>query len=147
MYRIPKIKLMVVRESGIPSETRKITASRDLYPLLREYFSGHDREEMVAVMLNMKHMVTALHTVAIGSLSQSLVHPRETFKAAITLNAAAVILAHNHPSGDPSPSQDDRLLTTRLKQVGELIGIPVLDHLIIGTDRYVSFADEGWLPS
>ena len=145
MYRIANIKLMVVRESAIPSETRKITTSRDLYALLREYFSGHDREEMVVVMLNMKHAVTALHTVAIGSLSQSVVHPRETFKAAITMNAAAIILAHNHPSGDPSPSDDDRLLTTRLKQVGELIGLPVLDHLVIGTDRYVSFADKGWL--
>ena len=91
MYRIPKINLMVVRESWIPNETRKIAASRNLYPLLREYFSGHDREDMVAVMLNMKHMVTALHTVAIGSLSQSLIHPRETFKAATTMKAAAGI--------------------------------------------------------
>ncbi|MBY0248594.1 MAG: hypothetical protein K2Q17_13090 [Nitrospiraceae bacterium] len=75
----------------------------------------------------------------------SIVHPREVFKPAILLNSAAIICAHNHPSGDPEPSSEDRVLTARLRQAGDLIGITVLDHVILGDDRTFSFADQGWL--
>ena len=80
-----------------------------------------------------------------GSLTSSIVHPREVFNPVIRDSAAAVILVHNHPSGDPAPSREDKEITKRLKEVGELIGVKVLDHIIIGDGRYISFADEGIL--
>ena len=145
-YRIPRYKISMVKDGSICAERRTITRSNDLLPILREYFAHHDREEMLCVLLDAKHKIIGLHTVSIGSMSYAIVHPRETFKAAIVSNCAAVILAHNHPSGDPTPSQEDRQLTTRLKDCGVLLGIPVLDHLVIGDEgHYVSFADRGEL--
>ena len=145
-YRIPMYKISMIRDGSVCAERQTVTSSRDVLPILRDYFAHHDREEMLCVLLDAKHRITGLHTVSIGSMSFAIVHPRETFKAAIVSNCAAVILAHNHPSGDPTPSQEDRALTTRLKDCGELLGIPVLDHLVIGDDgRYVSFADMGQL--
>jgi DNA repair protein RadC len=82
--------------------------------------------------------------VSVGSLSASLVHPREAFKVAILANAASVILVNNHPSGDPEPSPEDSRVTDRLKRGGELLGIPVLDHVVIDDGRYHSFADGGF---
>ena len=82
-----------------------------------------------------------------GSLTVSIVHPREVFTLAVKESAAAVIFLHNHPSGDPTPSQEDRALTARLVSAGEVLGIRVLDHLVVGDGRYVSFADQGWLTS
>jgi DNA repair protein RadC len=93
-----------------------------------------DRECFVALLLDSKNRITALHLVSQGSLNQSIVHPRETFKAAILANAAAVILAHNHPTGDLTPSSEDIAITRRLKDAGELLGIQVLDHIIVDTD-------------
>lgn len=145
MYHIPQVKLMLVREGTVGAETRKITNSEEAAKLLSGYFEGHDREEFVVLLLDAKHHVRGIHTVSIGSLSMSIVHPRETFKAAIVSNASTVILAHNHPSGDPTPSKEDRELTARLKQCGELLGIPVLDHVIVGEGRHYSFADMGAL--
>jgi DNA repair protein RadC len=99
-------------------------------------------------MLDQKNKVIGIHTVSMGSLTASVVHPREVFKPAILSNAAAIILAHNHPSGQPQPSQEDRVLTVRLVTAGKLLGISILDHVIIGdgTSAYFSFADEGLLP-
>ena len=78
-------------------------------------------------------------------LDSTLVHPREVFKAAMLANAAAIVLAHNHPSGDPTPSPDDMALTRRLVDAGRLIGVDVLDHIVIGDGRHVSFRERGWL--
>lgn len=86
-----------------------------------------------------------LHIPRLRERSAALVHPREVFKAAILANAAALILVHNHPSGDPEPSAEDRAITERLKQAGELLGIRVLDHVVIGDDKFRSFAEEGLL--
>ena len=85
------------------------------------------------------------HVVSVGSLTASLVHPREVFKVAILANAAAIICCHAHPSGDPTPSAEDTAITQRLREAGELLGIGLLDHVVFGDDRYVSFADEGLL--
>ena len=79
-----------------------------------------------------------------GSLGASLVHPREAFRPAVREAAAAVIFMHNHPSGDPSPSSEDRRITARLRRAGEILGIPVLDHVVVGRDGYFSFADSAW---
>jgi DNA repair protein RadC len=97
----------------------------------------------LVVPLDTKNRVLGFHVVSVGSLGASLVHPREVFKIAILANAASVILVHNHPSGDPEPSAEDRRVTERLKEAGELVGIPVLDHVVIGDGRYVSFTDRG----
>jgi DNA repair protein RadC len=99
----------------------------------------------VAFDLDVRHRIIARRVVHIGTLSGVEVHPREVFRDAVVNQAAALILAHNHPSGDPSPSRQDIELTARLRQVGELLGIAVLDHVIVAADGFVSLADRGWL--
>lgn len=106
-----------------------------------------DRECFVALLLDGKNRIVALHLVSQGSLNQSIVHPRETFKSAILANAAAIILAHNHPTGDLTPSSEDIAITRRLKEAGDLLGIRVLDHIIVDTDTgdNKSFTEMGLL--
>jgi DNA repair protein RadC len=127
------------------SSGTKIASSADLfhhyYPLLRDL----RHEVFKVVLLDAKHAIIREATVSEGSLTVSIVHPREVFNLAVRESAAAVIFVHNHPSGDPSPSEEDRVLTTRLVAAGELLGIQVLDHLVIGDGRYTSFADQGWV--
>lgn len=145
-YRIPMIKLSVVRDGSIVSDWRGMTTSSDAATIVRLMLDSNDREEMVALMLDAKHRVVAVHSVAVGSLSMCIIHPREVFKAAIVSNAAALIIAHNHPSGDPTPSREDHELTKRLREAGALLGITILDHIVIGEEcRYYSFADSGTL--
>jgi DNA repair protein RadC len=134
------------RSLAVPLSTgRRISSSADLYkhfhPLLRDV----KHELFKVVLLDAKNAVIKEATVSEGSLTLSLVHPREVFALAVRESAAAVIVLHNHPSGDPTPSAEDRGLTHRLVEAGRLLGIRVLDHVIIGDGRYVSFADEGWL--
>jgi DNA repair protein RadC len=112
--------------------------------LFRPCFEGLDREQFLVCGLDAKHQVIGLNVVSVGSLTLSIVHPREVFKALIVMNAAAWLCAHNHPSGDVTPSQEDRVLTKRLKEAGELLGITLLDHLILGERACYSFADGGW---
>jgi len=114
--------------------------------MLQEFLADTDREHFVILMLDQKNQVIGINTVSIGSLTASVVHPREVYKPAILSNCAALTLGHNHPSSDPQPSKEDRAITQRLKEAGALLGINVLDHLVIGTDgRYFSFADENLL--
>jgi DNA repair protein RadC len=122
-----------------------ITSSRDLFQHYHLGLRELRHEIFKVVLLDAKHAIIRDATVSEGSLTLSIVHPREVFSLAVRESAAAVIFLHNHPSGDPTPSQEDRLLTTRLITAGEVLGIQVLDHLIIGDGRYVSFADQGWL--
>jgi len=111
------------------------------------YYLCHDMttltQEMVRVIsLNNKLMFSGMNTITIGTLDSSLLHPREVFKPAISKSAAAIILVHNHPSGDPNPSKEDEAITKRLKEAGETLGIKLLDHVIIGKGRYYSFASK-----
>lgn len=115
----------------------------DVADLLLPDLIDAKREHFLAVLLNKRNQVLKVVTVSVGTLDASLVHPREVFREAIASSAAAVIVAHNHPSGDPSPSDEDRGLTQRLVDSGKLLGIPVLDHLILGDDRYVSLKQQG----
>ncbi len=109
---------------------------------------GHLKQEtkevFASVHLGSKNNILCVETVSVGSLNAAIVHPREVFKTALLSSAAAILLIHNHPSGDPAPSKEDIELTQRLKDAGELLGIRVLDHIIIG-DHYMSFADSGLL--
>lgn len=126
-------RIQLVRENDISLSGRTIISRPDdAAALLDEYLRDKDREHFVILMLDTKSAVIGLHTVSIGTLDASLVHPREVFKPAILANAASIIAAHNHPSGDPEPSPEDKMLTQRLSQSGALLGIEVLDHLVIG---------------
>lgn len=100
-----------------------------------------NKEEFIVVFLNTKNMISSYEVISIGSLNASIVHPREVFNRAIKKSAASILLVHNHPSGNPEPSQDDIAITKRLWEVGNLIGIHVLDHLIISDDAYYSFKE------
>jgi len=142
---IPIYRVTLVREGKMPTYESRIRSSATAHTVLQEYMDGADREHFVVMLLDRKNAVLGLNTVSIGSLTASVVHPREVFKPAILSNACSVILSHNHPSGDPLPSQEDRALTARLVQGGKLLGISVLDHIIVRDGRYFSFADEGLL--
>jgi len=137
-------RLQLVREADYPYETGTLTCSAIAAKFFRPLFEGIDREQMAVAFLDAKHRVIGVGIVSIGSLTASIVHPREVFKPLILMNAAAWICAHNHPSGDPTPSQEDRVLTSRLRQGADLLGISLLDHLILTDARYYSFADQGW---
>jgi len=129
-----------VRNPGRPV----ISSPADVDGLLRGRIANHDRENFVAVLLNTKNEVIEFPTISVGTLSASLVHPREVFKPAIRASAASVVLAHNHPSGMVDPSRDDREVTKRLVSAAEIIGIEVLDHVILG-DGYFSMKEQGML--
>lgn len=123
----------------------RIHSSADLFKHYHARLRDLRHEIFAVVLLDAKHQVIRDVTISEGSLTLSIVHPREVFIPAVRASAAAVIFLHNHPSGDPTPSQEDRVLTTRLASAGALLGIQVLDHLIVGDGTYVSFADQGWL--
>ena len=95
------------------------------------------------LLLNTKNHILAMPTVSVGSLSASIVHPREVFQTAIQYAAAAMILLHNHPSGDPSPSREDIAVTERLVKAGKIMDIPVLDHIILGDNKFISLKEKG----
>ena len=128
-----------VREAG-PA----LDSPDDAGAYLVEMIGKKDREHFVVLHLDVKNRVRqVMETVAIGHLTSALVHPREVFKGAILANAAAVALLHNHPSGDPEPSREDIDLTTRLTRAGELLGIPVLDHVVIAESGFRSITERG----
>ncbi|MBI3996304.1 MAG: DNA repair protein RadC [Candidatus Omnitrophica bacterium] len=111
--------------------------------LVRPHLLDKQKEHFVALLLNARHQLIRLSPIAVGSLSATLVHPRELFKEAIAASAAAMLVAHNHPSGDPTPSEHDVQLTARLVDAGILLGIEVLDHLIVAKDGVVSLRAAG----
>lgn len=120
-------------------------SSKDVAQHYIPLLAGKKREQFQVVLLDRKNRVTRDVMISQGSLTASVVHPREVFNPAIRDSAAAVIFVHNHPSGDPQPSPEDRSLTKRLVAAGKVLGIQVLDHIIVGRDTYMSFADEGLL--
>ncbi len=146
-YTIPVYRVALIRESFVQAPSERVRSARDAEAIVRQHLADVDREHFVVLLLNRKNVVIGVNTVSVGSLTASVVSPREVFKAAILGNAAAIICAHNHPSGDPQPSTEDKVLTARLVQGGELLGIGVLDHIIIGdgTEAYCSFADNNLL--
>jgi DNA repair protein RadC len=123
----------------------RIGSSADLFHHYHPHLRDLKHEVFKIVLLDAKHTIIRDATVSEGSLTLSIVHPREVFNFAVRESAAAVIFLHNHPSGDAQPSPEDRLLTDRLVTAGEVLGIQVLDHLVMGDGHYVSFADQGWL--
>jgi DNA repair protein RadC len=146
-YDIPGFRICLVREPGVSlAEKPALITPAAAAPVLRQYIGEADREQFVIALLTVRHRVIGLHTVSVGCLTSSLVHPRECFKPAILAGAAALLISHNHPSGDPEPSAEDVALTRRLVSAGTLLGIEVLDHIILGEHgRFVSLKERGVL--
>jgi len=132
-----------IRMASFESEKQVITSPRDVANLLLAKLSFLGKEHFVILLLDTKNQVISIEEISVGSLNNSIVHPREVFKPAIKRSSAAIILAHNHPSGNPEPSTEDIKVTKRLYEVGRLVGIEVLDHLIIGNKDYISLKERG----
>ncbi len=124
-------------------ERTQVTCPEDAARLVVPELVGRDRERCVAALLDTKHRLVAMATVSVGSVDRTYMCPREILRDALLANASALVLAHNHPSGDPEPSRDDELVTRRLVQAGEIVGVEVLDHLVVGGSRWVSLARSG----
>jgi DNA repair protein RadC len=141
------VKLYITEHASLTLRTRPgpIRTPQDLVPVVRDAVGKEMREYFIVALLNTRHMVYRLTVLSIGSLNSSIVHPREVFREAIRHAAASVLLVHNHPSGEPTPSEDDVEMTQRLARVGETVGIEVLDHVIIGGKSHFSFREAGIL--
>lgn len=141
-----KARVRLVREPGPRKNAVAVTTPADVAKVLKA--AGHaaaDREHFVCLHLTARRTLLSMEVVSIGTVSETFVHPREVFKGAILANAESIIVAHNHPSGDPGPSRDDLSVTRRLLDAGRLIGIELVDHVIIGADGYVSLKERGLL--
>ena len=137
--------IKLVKEPDFQYQAFQFRTSLDVANFLRVYLEGADREHFVVILVNQQHNVIGVNKVSTGSLTGSTAHPRETFKAAILANASHIVIAHNHPSGYPAPSMEDRAITKRLCEAGKILGIGILDHVILGDNCHYSFADEGAL--
>ena len=130
-------------EIFVDEPMRKIRSPADVHSLLYPKMREQKKEKLTALFLDTKNQILREEVVSIGTLNANIVHPREVFKSALLESSASVILAHNHPSGDPTPSKEDIAVTEKLIEGGKLLGIDVLDHVIIGDGRYISLKDEG----
>ena len=144
-FRVTKYRLALVREGSIPTTWDKtVREAGDVARLMAPLLADLDRETFWVVMLDGKNRVIGVNLVSIGTLNAALVHPRELAKALILANSASAIVVHQHPSGCAEPSAEDTALTRRLCEVGDLIGVRILDHLVLGHDgAYVSLAERG----
>ncbi|MEG6584544.1 RadC family protein [Dendrosporobacter sp. 1207_IL3150] len=129
--------------SLVPNERPVLRSPQDAANYMMAKLRYETKENFVAILLSTKNHIIAAPTISVGTLNASLVHPRELFKEAINYSAASVILVHNHPSGDPSPSREDIELTQKLVNAGKFLEISVLDHVIIGDNKYVSLKEKG----
>jgi len=143
--RVDIVSLRLVKETSLLYKDRSIRSPQDGYKLFKQFLGELDREYFVVMCLDVKNQPTAINVCHIGSLNASIVHPREVMKTAILSNSASIIVAHNHPSGRPEPSQEDIDVTKRLVEAGSIIGIDVMDHLIIGEDTFISLKEKGYL--
>lgn len=145
MVKIDNVRIKLVREGAGLYCNSYISCPEDAAEIASKHFEdmASDREVFSVILLDVKNRVIGINIVSIGSLSASVVHPREVYKAAILANAASVILTHNHPSGEAKPSREDIEVTGRMVQVGRVMDIPVLDHIIIGDGTGESFSFKG----
>ena len=142
-YQQLKVRVQMVRDSQSMPEI--IVGSLDaLYLILKDEVNKWDREKFLSIMLNNRKQIIAIEEVSVGSLDFAIVHPREVFKSAILANANGIILVHNHPSQDLTPSQEDKQVTNTINSAGQILGIELVDHLIITQDGYTSWA-ENWI--
>ena len=139
------MKILAINEiskrKGIVNKKQRISSAMDVFYLFKDEFLGKVKEYFYILLLDTKNNIISKEQISVGILDASIVHPREIFRPAIKNSASRVILIHNHPSGDPSPSEEDLSITSKLIEVGELIGIDVLDHVIVG-DSYWSYVEH-----
>ena len=141
-----KAALELGRRAGQEVQMRdNVLSPQDVAALVMEEMRNYDREHFRVIYLDRKGGVLEMSDVSVGGLHSSIVHPREVFKTAIKRSAASIIAVHNHPSGDPQPSQEDISISLRLKEAGEIIGIELLDHIIIGDREYISMKEKGMI--
>lgn len=141
--RVDIVSLKIVKESSVLYETRKISNPYDAYKLAKDFLIDSDREKFIVACLNTKNQPVNMQVVSIGSLNSAIVHPREVFKVAMLSNASNIICFHNHPSGNIDPSVEDENITRRLKECGDILGIGLVDHIIVGdNDTYFSFKEN-----
>ncbi len=147
-YRLKTFRVQFVAEPAFYPTGSPYRASQDVDRIARSIYGtlDSDKEHFLLLAMNNKNRVNGFKVVSTGSLTASLVHPREVWRAALQLCAAAMVFVHNHPSGDPAPSQEDQEITRRIKETGDLLGIRVLDHVALGdNERFFSFSDRGLL--
>ena len=143
-----KYRLELVKEESHKYEVEtRISCPKDIYEVLTKVcrIQCNAEEVFILITLNTKNIVTGYFEVHRGTINTSLVHPREVFKRALLNNASNIMVAHNHPSGDPNPSKEDIQITERLKEAGNLLGINLLEHIIVGDDKYISLKEKGVL--
>lgn len=129
---VPIYRLQLVREANFRTASKRIYGPQDAAAILSAYLDGADREHFVVLTLDAKGRATGIQTVAVGTLDRVDVYPRDVFKFAVHMNAASIVVGHNHPSGDPEPSPADQAVTRRLVDAGEILGIPLVDHVVLG---------------
>ena len=146
VFEAPIYQVYLVRKGRVTTNSRTVSSPEDAFQILRDYLKGADREHFVGLFLDSANHLIGISTISVGILNSSLVHPREVFKLAYMMNAASVIVSHNHPSGNSEPSREDISMTKQLVEAGRILGIPLNDHLIITEQSgYVSFAERGLL--
>lgn len=146
MVNISFLNLKVVKEtSGRYDVNKKIQCPNDIFNIAQNVIRAgeYPEENLWLITLDTKNNITGIFTVSTGSLNSSIVHPREVFKRAVLQNAASIIICHNHPSGDSAPSQEDIDTTKRIYDAGKILGIELLDHIIIGDNKYASLKERG----
>lgn len=143
MKKIDVVKVYVKKEQSLQIEKDVIKKPEQVLEVVKNFLGEVDREHLIVIVLDVKNKINSISVASVGTLNSSIVHPREVFKTAILANGVSIILAHNHPSGDTSPSKDDINITTRIKECGVLMGIELLDHVILGDEKFISLKNEG----
>jgi len=147
--KIESVKIKLVRESIEWYGDNIVKSPESGAKIVNQYLDGSDREQFIVLGLDTKNKVNFIETVSVGTVNSSIVHPREVFKSLVVGNATSFIVAHNHPTGDVKPSQEDISVTERLRKTGEIMGIELLDHIIVTGDVnnniYVSLKEKGYI--
>ena len=146
MENIQIVSIKMVKEKNLEYGDAQISSPKDCADIFKKFIGDYDREALAVLSLDTKNKINSITVASLGSVNSSIVHPREIFKTAILSNASSIIISHNHPSGNPSPSKEDISITSRLKECGRILGIELLDHIIVGEDNnYISLKEKGLL--
>lgn len=145
MRHLKVVSIEMVKEKTYPFRTNTLRSPSDVEDLVREFIGNCDRENFIVISLSTKNQVCNINVCHRGSINASIVHPRETFKTAILSNAASIIIAHNHPSGNCQPSREDIDVTNRIKEAGNILGIELLDHCIVSDSEFYSMKEHGYI--
>ena len=130
-YKVRMYRCEMVRDGSVNADTRKVESATDAEPIFRAIIGNSPKEHVVALFLSARGNIAGAEVISVGTLTASLIHPREIFAPALALRAAGLIVCHNHPSGDPTPSREDKEATERLRRAGEILGVPLMDHIIL----------------